>query len=724
MRKAVSSAAIAACTFAPGVRAQEAPELPAVKVEAAREVDGLHLDSSSSHSASRLGLTLRETPASVEVLSQDTMRERGASTLTEALRGVTGLAGGGSPASPTTLSSRGFTELLYLYDGLRMSGAGTNNRIQDTWNYERIEVLKGPASVLQGDSAIGGIVNFQTKRPERDNRSHEGMFSYGSYGSTRLGVGLVDNLGSSGAYRIDFSHNDSRVGTIDRTSNKLDHLTTGVMFDLTPATRLDLSFDYSHDTGHAYWGTPLVPYALARNPTSIVSTPDGRVVDRNIARNNYNVLDDDNEAEGYWLRARLSHRLTPGWTIRNEIAMNKFSRYWKNSESAVYSAPSSIDRDQTLITQDQHYLIDRLDATYDGQIAGLKNKFVVGGELSKTSLDSQRRFSNRTPATAAALRVSLWDPNVGYWNDDPALTSGPGNRTDFTTDVRGAALFLEDSLRIAAPWTVVAGYRYDRTRVDRSVADLNMNTRSEFGTSYSASSMRLGTVFDLTPSSSVYAQYTNATIPVNTLFLLSQANASFPQAKGKQWEAGFKQSLGNVEWTAALYLIKLENMLSRDANDARLTVNNGSQSSRGVELAGAWRVTPQFTLSGNFAALDARFDTLTEANGVSRVGNTPPNVPERVANLYADYRFTQVPVSLFVGLNHTGGIYTDTANQIRINGHTTVDAAVSYRLRPALFTFRVRNLTNELYAYYAGRATSQVLVAPGRTYELAATVAF
>lgn len=722
MRKVVSTAAFAACAAVPGVQAQE-PELPAIRVEAASEADGLRLDSRSS-TASRLGLTLRETPASVEILSQQTLRERGASTLSDALRGATGLAGGGPPSSPTTLSSRGFTDILYLYDGLRMSGAGSTNRVEDTWNYERIEVLKGPASVLQGDSAIGGIVNFQTKRPDRDNPGREAMFSYGSYGSTRTGIGLGDNVGETGAYRIDYSHNDSRVGTIARNSNKLDHLTTGIAFDVAPATRLDLSFDYSRDTGHAYWGTPLVPRSVARDPTGVVSTPDGRVLDRSLAGNNHNVLNDRNEAEAYWLRARVTHKLTPAWTLRNEFAMNKVDRLWKNSESATYSAPGFINRDQTIITHHQRYLIDRFDATHSGTIAGLSNKFVVGGELSKTSLDSERRFSNRSASTADALRVSLRNPAVGYFNDDPALMSGPGNRTDFTTDVRGAAFFLEDSLKLAEPWTVVAGYRYDRIRVDRSVTDLNVGSRSEFGTRYSANSARLGTVFDLTPSSSVYAQYTNATIPVGSLFLLSQANASYPLAKGEQWEAGFKQTLDNVEWTAAVYHIKLENVLSRDQNDARLTVNNGRQSSRGVELSADWRVTPQFTLSGNVAVLNARFDSLTEADGASRVGNTPPNVPERVANLYANYRLADLPMNLFVGLNHTGKIYTDNANQIRINSHTTVDAAISYRIRPALLTFRVRNLTDRLYAYYGGRATSQVLLAPGRTYELGATFEF
>ncbi len=720
-RSAVALAAAAALQS--GLAQTVEAELPSVDIRTGQDRDSLQLDNKSS-SASRLGLTLRETPASVEILSQDLMQERGARTLSEALRSTAGMAGGGPPSSPTTLSLRGFTNVLYLYDGVRMSGAGVTNRVEDTWNYERIEVLKGPASVLQGDSAIGGIVNFQAKRPDRHNPGREALLSYGSYGSTRAAVGLGGAVGETGAYRLDYSRNDTRVGTIARNSEQLEHLTTGLSFDLARATRLDLSFDYSRDEGHAYWGTPLIPGSLSTQPTSVVSTPDGRVIDRRIAQRNYNVLDDRNGSEAYWLRARVTSRVTPEWTLRNEFTANKVDRLWRNSESAVFSAPGSITRDQTQIAHDQHYLSNRLDASHEGRLAGMAHKLVLGGEVSKTDFDNTRRFSNGSASTNAALQVPLLGTSTGYYNDDPALMAGGGNRTNFTADVRSTSVFAESSLKPAAGWTLVGGLRHDRVDVDRSVTDLNLGSFAAFGTKYTSNSVRLGTVYDLSAASSVYAQYTNATIPVGSLFLLSAGNAAFPQSKGEQFEVGFKQSAGEVEWTAAAYHISLDNVLSRDANNANLTVNNGSQSSRGVELSAAWRATKQLTLSGNVAALDARFDSLVEAGGVSRVGNTPPNVPERVANLFANYRFKEVPLDLYLSINHTGPMYTDNANQIRIKGHTTADIAASYRLKPALLTLRVRNLTDKLYASYAGRATSQVLLAPGRTFELSAKFDF
>ena len=722
-RTAIAVAAVTAfqAAYAQGTNA----ELGAITVEGSRDANSLHLEESSG-AASRLGLSVRETPASVEILSQDAIQQRGARTFSEALRGMAGLSGGGPPSSPTTLSTRGFTSLMYLYDGVRSSGAGVVNRVQDTWNYDRIEVLKGPASVLDGEGAIGGVVNFVTKRPDRDDPHKEALLSYGSYGSTRAAFGFGGALGDASAYRLDYSRNDSKVGTIDRNGERIDHFTSGLMVDLGGSVKLDLSFDYLRDNNDAYWGTPLVPRSFAAQPTNVVSTPDGRVIDRRMTRTNYNVLDDDNSSETYWLRARLTGQLDGGWSWRNEFSANKSNRVFRNSESATFVAPASIARDQTLITHDQDFWLDRIDATHKGTIGGMDNRFVVGGEYSETRFGSQRRFSNSSASTASLLRVPVFDPYVGFFNNDPALSVGGGNRTDMNTKVRVSSVFVEDAIKPVRNLTLVGGLRHDRTEVDRAITDLNLGSNTRFGSSYRSTSGRLGAVYDITPQSSIYAQYTNATLPVNSLFLLSASNAAFPMSRGKQAEVGFKQSLpeANLEWTAAVYKIELDNVLSRDPANAANTVNNGRQSSRGLELSAVWKPTRQWTLAGNLAALDARFDTLVEAGNVSRVGKTPPNVPERVANLVATYRPDNSKFEYFVSLNRTGHMFTDTANQIRINGYTTMDAAVSYRLKNALLSFRVRNLTDKLYATWVGRATSQVLLAPRRTFEVSAKFDF
>ena len=224
----------------------------------------------SAEAGSRLGLTLRETPASVEVISQETMQLRGSRTLEEALRGAVGLTVGGNPGSPGIASTRGFTGgfITYLFDGTRVSTPTMSNRPQDSWNYERIEVLKGPTSVLFGEGGIGGAVNFVPKLPDRNAPGAEALLSYGSFGAVRAGVGLGGAVGETGAYRLDFSHNQSN-GWISNTAQKLDHLTAAVSFALRPDLKLELSIDALKDDIHSYWGTPLVPASFATQPTSV-----------------------------------------------------------------------------------------------------------------------------------------------------------------------------------------------------------------------------------------------------------------------------------------------------------------------------------------------------------------------------------------------------------------------------------------------------------------------
>jgi iron complex outermembrane receptor protein len=723
-RTAVALAALATVQAALAQASGER-QLGTVEVQGSRDGGNLRLEQPGAV-GSRLGLTLRETPASVEVLTQEVLQERGARTFSEALRGAAGLTGGGPPSSPTTLQTRGFTSITYLFDGMRASGAGTTNRVQDIWNYERIEILKGPASVLYGEGSIGGVVNFITKRPDRDNPGGEALVSYGSHGSYRAAIGLGHPIGESGAWRLDFSRNDTRVGTIANNGEKIDHLTTGVAFDLGRATRLDLSFDWLRDDNRVYYGTPLLPAAFATQPTGVVSTPDGRVIDRRLAGLNYNVPDQDNSSDTFWLRGRLTWRPTAQWTVRNEASVHKADRTFLGSEDAAFVAPNRINRAQTLITHDQNNWFNRLDASHDGQLAGRRNRFTVGAEAGRTDFDSLRRFSNGSAATTALFQVDAFNPVLAPYNPDPALTTGAGNRADVTSDTRVASVFVENAFTAAPGLTLVAGLRRDHIEVDRSIADLNTGAFSRFGTQYDANSVRLGAVWDLTPASTVYAQVSNATLPVGSLFLLSAANAAFPLSRGEQVEVGFKQSLAEnrLEWTAAVYRIELDNVLSRSAANPNLTVNSGRQSSRGVELSAAWRATRQLTLSGNLAAMDTRFDTLIEAGGVSRVGNTPPNVPERVANVFATYRLAELPVEFFLGVNRTSAMYTDNANTIRINGYTVADAAVSWRVKPALLSLRVRNLTDKLYANYGGRLPTQVLIAPRRTYEVAAKFDF
>ena len=128
---------------------------------------------------SRLGLTLREQPAAVEIIPGEVIRARGDLTAQEAVTRATGITAAGTPGDGSSaLASRGFVGhdlVTQLYDGTRLYvGAGTMTFPVDTWLLDRVEVLRGPASVIDGVGAIGGAINYVPRQPLRQARLTEG----------------------------------------------------------------------------------------------------------------------------------------------------------------------------------------------------------------------------------------------------------------------------------------------------------------------------------------------------------------------------------------------------------------------------------------------------------------------------------------------------------------------------------------------------------------------
>src|SRR5690606_30047787 len=201
--------------------------------------------------------------------------------------------------------------------------------------------------------------------------------------------------------------------------------------------------------------------------------------------------------------------------------------------------------------------------------------------------------------------------------------------------------FIEDRLALTERWSVLGGLRYDHTDVARK--DLVSN-RSAFDRTYADIGWRLGSVYDVTPDLAVYAQYSTAADPVGGMLLLSPANSQFDMSRGRQVEVGLKQAFwaGKGEWTLAAYHIKKTDLLSRDPVNPALRAQVGEQSSRGLETSLAVSMAHGWRLEANATVLRARFDDFQEASGgaaVSRQGNVPPNVAQRLANVWVSWNF-------------------------------------------------------------------------------------
>jgi outer membrane receptor protein involved in Fe transport len=212
-------------------------------------------------SASGLGLTAREIPATVEVIDQQTIKGLGLRTTTEAAEGAVGVTAGDAPGAPANFSMRGFsgTQINTLYNGIKIGPSEMTSRIMDTGNLDRIEILKGPASLLSGEGATAGAVNYVTKAPHTGPIMNEAFTAWDSFNGYRAGFGSGGSTGVKGLdYRFDLTRSKLN-GFIDDAYTKLWNVSGQLNYRVNDNLKVWGAFEHKEDTDRFYWGTPLVP---------------------------------------------------------------------------------------------------------------------------------------------------------------------------------------------------------------------------------------------------------------------------------------------------------------------------------------------------------------------------------------------------------------------------------------------------------------------------------
>lgn len=637
-----------------------------------------------SETGSRLGLSALQTPASVEILSGDAIRARGDLSIVDAVTRATGISSVASPGNGgTALASRGFSEqgsVMILYDGVRLyPGAGTVTFPTDPWTVDRIEVLRGPASVLYGQGAIGGAVNVISRKPGTDRTHFDAEAGYGSQDSWRLAAGVGGPVNDMLSYRVDASRRESG-GWVDRGGSRGFAITGSVRLAPAENFALTLSHDYSNQRPARYFGTPLI---------------DGRLDDRN-KRLNYNVED----AIIHYKDNRTT--LKAEWTIANGVTLTsttyrlRTDRRWRNLESYLWNGATGqvnrtdylgIDHDQTQTGNQTNLLVSR-------PIGGLKNDLVIGFDVNRIKF----RHSNDFYLGAPAIADSPVDPFVfapGLFDTTVPILPAYRTRT------RQYSFFAEDRVALTDQFSLVAGINHERANVKRySIATDGAESQVLDKTLHNTT-WRMGAVYQPAPSVSLYAQYATAVDPLGSLVTFAPSQAQFRNATGKQVEAGVKAGFldGRGSFTLAAYRIVKKNLLIRDPDNLTSTtpLQVGRRSARGLEASLTLDLPQGFGIDANAAILDARYDEFN-AGGTSYNGNTPPGVPETTANLWL--RYDPAPrLRAMAGLRHVGRTFSDNANSVRVPAYAVVDMGASYAVTDnAALNLRIYNLFDKDYA--------------------------
>ncbi|MCK1755761.1 TonB-dependent siderophore receptor [Bradyrhizobium sp. 137] len=657
----------------------------------------------ASTAGSRLGLTRLQTPASVEVISAETIAERGQQNILDAVtQNATGFTASPAPGNGgVSFNTRGFTGLgsvMTLYDGTQLYiGAGTVAFPFDTWSTERIEVLRGPASVMYGAGAVGGAINVVSKLPLWVPRNQAEM-SLDSNMTRRIAVDSGGPVSKDVAYRITASGNMSD-GWVDRDDTSNVALHAVIQIKQNDDVTWTLSTDYGDRNPSRYFGTPLI---------------NGRL-DESLRFKNYNVSDSHIRYQDSWNQVKTEWQVADGISVQNTLYYLNSKRHWKDVESYAYNpATGLINRSSYIeIFHDQQQVGNRMDAKFRGHVLGMANEFVAGFDVNSINFT----HTNNSPYGGSSS-VNPFSFAPGIFNSPNPTVPGYGSVTN------QYALFAENRLSVTEQLSLIAGIRQDEPTIARTDY---VSPANSFEKSFSSTTWRAGAVYAPVKDLAFYAQYATAADPVGGLVSLSSANKNFDLATGKQVEIGVKQSFwgGRGEWTLAGYEIVKNNLLARDPNIPSLTVQVGQQSSRGVEASVGFLLDHCLRIDANTAFLRAKYDDFVQAVGggsVNYAGNVPVNVPQNVSNIWATWAFAP-NWSANAGVQIVGKTYADNANTVTRPAYNIVNAGVQWK--PDLNTtvsFRIYNLFDEIYTTSGG--TTQWLLGMPRTAQLAVNVKF
>ena len=672
-----------------------------------------HLDQANT-TGSNLGLTVRETPATVDIIDAPAIRDGGYPTVQDAVVRAPGVTVGGSPADPSSFSMRGFTgdQINLLRDGVYYGPSDLVNRPENSFNLQDIEILQGPASVLYGQGAIGGVINVVTRQPSFTPTKWDTLFGYGSFGTIQSGIAVDSQVGREVAVSLAFSRTSSS-GYVDHDDPNSLNVTGALAWRVRPDLQLQAGLDVVHDSLPSYYGTPLLPSADTADPQGgTIRSSAGLAVNAPTEFTNYNTADAVHEDTSVSPSLLLTWQPGGGVTLSNRSYVFYAERRWQNAETYTYIPPgstatdaagdvipgNSIARDRFYVYHQQHLYGDQAHLVVDGALFGLGNRATVGIDASYLQFLRSRGF----PEAGFADYVSLADPVQGSFGSFP----GEFPQSQSPTQLADVAGLAEDALDLTPRLHLVTGLRDEWLRLDRRNDDQAgiEDTATGFDRTFNPTNVRVGLVGDVARDTTLYGAYTTAQDPPGSNIYLANAGQFTRLTSSSQGEVGFKGAFWDrrASATLALYTIERRNILIGTSDDTVGTV--GRQSSRGAEFAGDLRVTRTWTVSADAAYTHARYGAFTDPQtGGSDAGNRPPDVPGWTAAIFtrAD-GVAGLPIAVGGDVRYVGDRAGDFANTLRLDAYELVDVYASYRIGKAIeVTGRIDNLLGRTYAAWA-----------------------
>ncbi|MGJ3257145.1 MAG: TonB-dependent siderophore receptor [Alcanivorax sp.] len=670
------------------LRQEKANELSAVTVStswqtATSAVEGY--TATRSATGTKTDTPIIETAASVQVVPRDIIDEQQAINLKDVYENISGVQQAGNTLnaqSEVLPIIRGFESPVLLRNGLRATSAGA----VDLVNVERVEVLKGPASILYGALEPGGVVSYVTKRPEAESRLVLGQ----QIGSDAFRRTTLDSTGaldedSTVMYRLNLARTDSDSF---RDDIELERTTVAPSLLWFPSDNTEVLFDFAYTKEEQPYdsGIPLSAEGKTLVPDSTFFGDDdlsGR------------------ENKDYYASYQLTHRLNPTWTLRNQV---QFHRADNRNESLRHRAVFNNDTELSQRYQNEDRVEDELQFVLDGIATFHTDKtdheVLIGVEHIKQETEWQR-FRQNAPAVPIVA-----NPNVNF---DP-----PANQTlsDEPSDTRRWALYLQDQISLLEDGRLKAllGVRYDDVLSTGSQNDVESPDVDD-----SAFTARGGLLYMLNDQHSVYASASQSFQPQQS-FAVDRSGTPLDPETGEQLEVGFKSGFSDrLSTTVSVYQLEKDDVAVFDqelfANTGDIAYFPGvNQRSRGAEIDITGQLTDRVKLLANYSYTDT--EVLENEGDPSQKGERLGGASLHLARLWLSYDFTGPLAGLGLGggARYVGESTAQFDTDLPLDAYTVADASLWYQWKNLRANLKVNNLFDE---EYIPRANNAAIAHPG-----------
>ena len=606
---------------------------------------------------------LVEAPRSISVATRQQMDDRNVQNIDDAVRYMPGIVASsyGSDTRADWLRVRGFEPTQFL-DGLPLPKGVYANPKQETWNLDRLALLRGPASSVYGQTPPGGLLDMVSRRPSAES-SNEIEVQYGSDNHRQINFASTGKIDDEGQFLYGLSGVIRDSGTqIDHVDNKRYNIAPSLTWNIDDDTRFTLLTQFTRDdTGITSQFLP-VQGTKIRSPLGDISHH------KNLGDPDWEYYDRTYYALGY----AFEHRLNDVWQFKQNLRYTKSDLSFQTLTPGAYpftqvDAEGNVDRSSTSVDEDiSQFAVDN----------NFQADFATGdvGHTLLIGLDHQRTNTNYTSIFGDGLTTNVNNPIYGL-----PIVRPPRSEAfyDYDQKTYQTGLYVQDQMYIDQ-WRLTLGGREDWVHTGTKFFNKGDATNTERDKKFSANAA-ISYVFDngIVP----YLSYAESFQPTSNA--TASPTDSFKPTEGEQWELGIKyQPPGsNTLLTAAVYTLTQKNVsvTTTNSDNVSITSQTGEVKVKGLELEAVSDVTE------NLKVIAAYTLAKSEVQDGAFKGNRLQLMPNQQASLWTDYTWHTGVLDGFGvggGVRYTGNTYGDQANTElgKADAFTVFDAAVHYDL--------------------------------------------